>query len=175
MPKTKKSRKSTNKVELEEEVYHVEKILKKRIRDDGTVLYFLKWYDYPDEENTWEPLENLNCPLLIQKFEEEYEAKNKNGSTSSESQQTGTPAKEPKKSKARQKPTGKKPPPAEPSTSKEAPPKVNGENEHQQDSVNMDMDEELEVGPSGFAKGWEAEEILGATEKDGQILFLIRW
>ncbi len=28
---------------------------------------------------------------------------------------------------------------------------------------------------SGFQKGWGAEEILGATEMEGQILFLIKW
>ena len=28
---------------------------------------------------------------------------------------------------------------------------------------------------SGFEKGWQAEEILGATEIDRQILFLIKW
>ena len=29
--------------------------------------------------------------------------------------------------------------------------------------------------PSGFEQGWEADEILGATEVDNQILFLIKW
>ena len=29
--------------------------------------------------------------------------------------------------------------------------------------------------PSGFQRGLAAEEILGATEMDGQILFLIKW
>ena len=29
--------------------------------------------------------------------------------------------------------------------------------------------------PSGFKRGLTAEEILGATEMDGQILFLIKW
>ena len=29
--------------------------------------------------------------------------------------------------------------------------------------------------PSGFKKGYETEEIMGATEMNGQILFLIKW
>ena len=29
--------------------------------------------------------------------------------------------------------------------------------------------------PSGFQRGLQAEQILGATELDGQILFLIKW
>lgn len=33
--------------------------------------YLIKYKGYPDEENTWEPTENLNCTRLIRKFEKE--------------------------------------------------------------------------------------------------------
>lgn len=49
--------------------YIVEDIVDKRINKKGKVEYLLKWLHYSDEENTWEPIENLECPQLIQKFE----------------------------------------------------------------------------------------------------------
>ena len=48
----------------EPEVYVVETILDKKIKD-GKVLYFLAWKGYGPEENTWEPKENMGCPELI--------------------------------------------------------------------------------------------------------------
>lgn len=57
-----------------EDEYVVEKILEKKITK-GKVHYFLKWKGYPSSDNTWEPKDNLDCPELIEAFEEELARK----------------------------------------------------------------------------------------------------
>ena len=56
-----------------EEVYDVEDIVAKRI-NCGTVEYLVKWFNYPPEQNTWEPIENLDGSKEII---DEYEARHK--------------------------------------------------------------------------------------------------
>ena len=53
----------------EEQEFEAEEILKRKGQ-----RYLVKWKNYPDSENTWEPLRNLvNCQLLLQQFRQKQD------------------------------------------------------------------------------------------------------
>jgi len=55
----------------QDEEFDVEVILDKKIDvKEGKFYYLIKWKNYSDESNTWEPLSNLtNCLDLVDQFE----------------------------------------------------------------------------------------------------------
>ena len=56
--------------------FAVEKIVDKQYGLDGQIHYLIKWKGYDDRDNTWEPIENLFCFDLIEKFEKTYKNHN---------------------------------------------------------------------------------------------------
>ncbi|KAL5269132.1 hypothetical protein ACHWQZ_G002829 [Mnemiopsis leidyi] len=80
-PKKKRAGGRRKKTESEEAVvplgsteeYMVESIQDKCLDANGRILYLIKWIGYDSIYNTWEPVENLNCPEILH----EFNAKNK--------------------------------------------------------------------------------------------------
>jgi len=131
--------------EEEEEEYEVEKIMDKRV-NKGEVQYLIKWKGFKDDDNTWEPKANLDCPKIISEFEKEYEKKsdNKKRKNSSTSEK---PQKVLKKSKGSSDKNGKS-------------------------GGGSDNDEKE---ATGFARGLDPERIVGASESDNGLIFLMKW
>eukprot|EP00656_Telonema_subtile_P013764 TRINITY_DN16996_c0_g1_i4.p1 TRINITY_DN16996_c0_g1~~TRINITY_DN16996_c0_g1_i4.p1 ORF type:complete len:208 (+),score=56.79 TRINITY_DN16996_c0_g1_i4:82-705(+) len=53
--------------EMEEE-FEVDRVVARRMFDD-TVKYLIKWKNYSEADNTWEPEENLNCPDTLAMYD----------------------------------------------------------------------------------------------------------
>lgn len=68
------SKSNSKIVSATEEEYTVEQIINVRTKN-GKLEYYLKWLDYPDSQNTWEPADNLNCQRLLAAFKRKNPAK----------------------------------------------------------------------------------------------------
>ena len=50
--------------------FQVEKIIDKRTRKDQSEEYKVLWKNYPPSQASWVKVEDMNCPALVQEFEE---------------------------------------------------------------------------------------------------------
>jgi len=157
----------------EEEEYVVEKIVDRRVMKGGKIEYFLKWKGYDDSQNTWEPKDNLDCPELIRDFEAKRKAKeeakqkeSKAGPKSSKRKNDDAESSVKADSSDDDAPVQKRKPPGI---------KPSKNNATKSNKENRDSDDEIEEGKTGFDMGYIPEKIIGATDQDGQLLFLVQW
>jgi chromobox protein 5 len=166
----------------EEEEYVVEKIVDRRVVKGGKIEYFLKWKGYDDSQNTWEPRENLDCPELIKEFENKRkakeEAKAKEAKSSKATKRKGDDVESNNKADTSEDedlvPAPKK---DRKSSTTSKPSKNNSSSKSNKENRESDeeVDDEFEEGKTGFDMGYVPEKIIGATDQDGQLLFLVQW
>jgi len=63
----------------QEEEYEVESIVEKRMKK-GKTEYLVKWKNWDHSDNTWEPVDNLDCDDIIKQFEKDNTEKEKKSS-----------------------------------------------------------------------------------------------
>ena len=54
---------------MSDDIFVVERILNRRVRENGKIEYSIKWFGYEQIDATWEPEENIFCKDLIDEFE----------------------------------------------------------------------------------------------------------
>jgi len=142
--------KSGGEEEEEEEEYIVERILDKRVMGSGRTEYLLKWKGYGEEDNTWEPQENLGCAELIAEFERDWEEKQ--GASAA------------KKGRPTSVSSAKKRPLEDDSKQKD---KKKAKSGRDSSASRAEM--------TGFDRGLDPEKIIGATDSSGELMFLMKW
>lgn len=149
MPRKTKGSDNEEEVEATED-YVVEKVVDKR-NVKGKIQYLLKWKGYPDEENTWEPVENLDCESLIQEFEDKRRKERTRESSKRPSREVETPVE-----KRTRRSTAGRPPKAD-------------------KSLEEEFDDAMKKPRGGFDRGLRPDRILGATDASGELMFLMKW
>ncbi|CAF0869670.1 unnamed protein product [Adineta ricciae] len=136
------------------EEFVVERIVNHRFRN-GRKEYLLAWKGYSEEENTWEPHQNLDCPDLIEEYENRLVQKSRYINEPSTSLK--------RKSSIDQTPMQNK---------RGRPPNdsLAHRNYSKQQTSSVQSEE-----PSAFDRGFEPEKILGATDATGELMLLVQW
>ncbi|UJR15652.1 hypothetical protein I4U23_002588 [Adineta vaga] len=136
------------------EEFVVDRIVNHRFRN-GRKEYLLAWKGYPEEENTWEPEHNLDCPDLIENYENHLAQKSRFTHEPSTSLK--------RKPSVDQVPLQNK---------RGRPPNdsLAHRNYPKQPISSIHSDES-----SAFDRGLDPEKILGATDATGELMLLVQW
>lgn len=149
-----KNRKAEETTVVQE--FAVEKIIRRRV-NNGKVEYYLKWKGFTDAENTWEPEDNLDCPELIEEYLRNLTVLGQE--TEQEECQSLDHEVQPKEELS----------------------ELAADMAHQQpqeeliERTNEEVEEhnaEIPVGQPGHP---EPDAIIGCTDQQGELMFLIKW
>lgn len=161
----------------EGEEFIVERIVSHRIRN-GRKEYLLQWKGFSEEENTWEPEHNLDCPDLIEEYENRLAQKNRymaNDPSLKRKPSLDQPAGPNKRGRppldrnhySRQQQQQQQQQPSQQQQQQQQP----TSNSNRTSSSTAATNDE----PSAFDRGYEAEKILGATDAMGELMLLVQW
>lgn len=140
------------------EEFSVEKVLDRRIKN-GKVEYLLKWRGYSNEDNTWEPEDNLDCPELISAYED-ARLKREQEHTVEPPPTTPAPVKTPAAN-----------PPMVDIMDENLATRKRGRRDKKKGDKKI---EEIEK-PRGLARGLTPEKILAGQLFHGTLHFLVKW
>ena len=141
-------------------VYEVEYIENDRM-NNGKKEYYVKWRNFPVSDNTWEPEENLDCANIIKNYEDAkldglFDPAVNNAQKSQPVLSTNHQLNEILQRK-------------KPFTS------ISG-NIHSVKQQNIDSNKpENSNDPVGFARGLKPEKIVGSTDSEGKLYYLLKW
>ncbi|XP_051577466.1 chromobox protein homolog 3-like [Myxocyprinus asiaticus] len=148
-----KNRKAEETTVVQE--FAVDKIICRRV-NEGKVEYYLKWKGFTDAENTWEPEDNMDCPELIEEFL-------RNLAVSGETEQEGCPSLD-HNVQPKQELT-----------------ELDTDTAHQQSQEELIERSNEEGGdhslenPASQSSHPEPDCIIGSTDRQGELMFLIKW
>ncbi|XP_056331061.1 chromobox protein homolog 3b [Danio aesculapii] len=149
-----KNRKAEETTVVQE--FAVEKIIRRRV-NNGKVEYYLKWKGFTDAENTWEPEDNLDCPELIEEYLRNLTVLGQE--TEQEECQSLEHKVQPKEELS----------------------ELATDMAHQQpqeelvERTNEEVEEHNAEIPAGQPSHHEPDCIIGCTDQQGELMFLIKW